>query len=149
MRRAAAMANVSAKAIVTDWLRGKATPPAAHADTVPPTESDKGSLSNVMELIASFPTDSNYLTDMNFLNKLVWPIAMKDVLQHDAFTCVEFDQPPCQAMPYPVSVDRPAGNHVGQVFDDQDNPRMGDIDRFIKNREVPKKCRRKSEWKFG
>ena len=59
------MANVSAKAIVTDWLRGKATPPAAHADTVPPTESDKGSLSNVMELIASFPTDSNYLTDMN------------------------------------------------------------------------------------
>ena len=45
----------------------------------------KGSLSNVMELIASFPTDSNYLTDMNFLNKLVWPIAMKDVLQHDAW----------------------------------------------------------------
>ena len=59
------MANASAKAIVTGWLRGKATPPAAHADTVPPTESDKGSLSNVMELIASFPTDSNYLTDMN------------------------------------------------------------------------------------
>ena len=59
------MEIVSAKAIVTDWLRGKATPPAAHADTVPPTESDKGSLSNVMELIASFPTDSNYLTDMN------------------------------------------------------------------------------------
>ena len=100
----------------------------------------KGSLSNVMELIASFPTDSNYLTDMNFLNKLVWPIAMKDVLQHDAFTCVEFDQPPCQAMPYPVSVDRPAGNHVGQVFDAEGNARSNDVQALLTARQ-PDACK--------
>ena len=53
-----------------------------------------------------------------------------------------------EARPFP-SKRRNDYQHVGQVFDAHDNPRMGDIDRFIKNREVPKKCRRKSEWKFG
>ena len=43
----------------------------------------------IFELIAAFPTDSAYLTDMNFLNSRVWPLAMFDVMQHDAFTCHE------------------------------------------------------------
>ena len=34
-----------------------------------------------MEMIQSFPANSNYLTDMNFLNERVWPIAQRDVLQ--------------------------------------------------------------------
>ena len=75
-----------------------------------------------MELIASFPTDSKYLTDMRFLNKLVWPIAMHDVLQHDSFTCVEFDG----ASAYPVDLD-PDGYHVGQVFDANGNGRADDV----------------------
>ena len=83
----------------------------------------RGALPQVMELIAAFPTDSNYLTDMNFLNKLVWPIAMADVLQQDAFTCVEFDG----ALPFPVPIERPAGNHIGQVFDAEGHARQNDV----------------------
>ena len=82
----------------------------------------RGALPQVMELIAQFPTDSKYLTDMIFLNKLVWPIAMKDVLQHDAFTCVEFDG----ADAFPVAVDA-AGHHVGQVFDAEGHGRENDV----------------------
>ena len=71
----------------------------------------RGALPQVLELIAAFPTDSAYLTDMNFLNGRVWPIAMRDVLQHDAFSCAEFDG----ALPFPVAHDA-AGHHVGQVL---------------------------------
>jgi hypothetical protein len=86
----------------------------------------RGALPQVMELIETFPTDSNYLTDMNFLNKLVWPIAMRDVLQHDAFTCVEFEG----AHSYPVAVDK-AGFHVGQVFDAEGHGRKNDVDSLL------------------
>ena len=43
----------------------------------------RGSLPQVMELIASFPANSNYLTDMVFLNSKVWPIAMQVRLPWD------------------------------------------------------------------
>ena len=83
----------------------------------------RGALPQVLELIASFPSDSKYLTDMNFLNSLVWPIAMHDVLQHDAFSCRDFDG----ASPFPVAHDA-AGHHVGQVFDEKGAARQGDVD---------------------
>ena len=83
----------------------------------------RGALPQVLELIASFPSDSKYLTDMNFLNSLVWPIAMHDVLQHDAFSCRDFDG----ASPFPVAHDA-AGHHVGQVFDAKGTARQGDVD---------------------
>jgi len=83
----------------------------------------RGALPQVLELIASFPSDSKYLTDMNFLNSLVWPIAMHDVLQHDAFSCRDFDG----ASPFPVAHDA-AGHHVGQVFDEKGTARQGDVD---------------------
>ena len=83
----------------------------------------RGALPQVLELIASFPADSKYLTDMNFLNSLVWPIAMRDVLQHDAFSCRDFDG----AAPFPVAHDA-AGHHVGQVFDENGGARQGDVD---------------------
>ena len=89
-----------------------------------------------MELIASFPTDSNYLTDMVFLNRLVWPLAMYTALQHDAFTCVEFEG----AAPYPVSVDRTNGQHVGQVFDAKDRGRRNDMDALIHAKQ-PDACK--------
>lgn len=83
----------------------------------------RGALPQVLELIASFPSDSKYLSDMNFLNSLVWPIAMHDVLQHDAFSCRDFDG----ASPFPVAHDA-AGHHVGQVFDEKGTARQGDVD---------------------
>ena len=95
----------------------------------------RGALPNVMELIASFPTDSNYLTDMNFLNKLVWPIAMKDSLQHDAFTCLEFEG----SEGFPVAVDH-QGNHVGQVFNAEGVGRPDDI-RALLGASQPDACK--------
>ena len=88
-----------------------------------------------MELIASFPTDSKYLTDMNFLNKLVWPIAMDDSLQHDAFTCTEFEG----AFGYPVAVDA-KGFHVGQVFDETGEGRANDM-RALLDATQPDACK--------
>jgi hypothetical protein len=88
----------------------------------------RGALPQVMDLINRFPTDSKYLTDMLFLNRDVWPIAMRDgVLQHDAFTCVEFDD----ALGFPVAVDS-KGFHVGQVFDAEGKGRQVDIDLLLK-----------------
>jgi hypothetical protein len=88
----------------------------------------RGALPQVMDLINRFPTDSKYLTDMLFLNRDVWPIAMRDgVLQHDAFTCVEFDD----ALGFPVAVD-PKGFHVGQVFDAEGKGRQVDIELLLK-----------------
>jgi len=96
----------------------------------------RGALPQVMELIAAFPTDSKYLTDMLFLNHDVWPIAMRaGVLQHDAFTCVEFDD----ALAYPVTVDS-QGFHVGQVFDAEDQGRQNDIDALL-NAVQPDACK--------
>lgn len=36
-----------------------------------------------------------------------------------------------------------------QVFDAQDQPRMDDINRFIKNKVISPKCRRKPDWIYG
>ena len=96
----------------------------------------RGALPQVMDLINRFPTDSKYLTDMLFLNRDVWPIAMRDgVLQHDAFTCVEFDD----ALGFPVAVDA-KGFHVGQVFDAEGKGRQVDIDLLLKARQ-PEACK--------
>ena len=96
----------------------------------------RGALPQVMDLIYRFPTDSKYLTDMLFLNRDVWPIAMRDgVLQHDAFTCVEFDN----ALGFPVAVD-PKGFHVGQVFDAEGKGRKVDINLLLKATQ-PEACK--------
>ena len=103
--------------------------------------SHKGGVSG---LIKKWGKTAKYGDDLKFLCQVLWPLIERDQLSHDAYSCDAF--PNSRSFP----TKRPRGyQHVGQVFDDQDNPRMGDIDRFIKNREVPKKCRRKSEWKFG
>jgi hypothetical protein len=73
---------------------------------------------------------------MLFLNRDVWPIAMRDgVLQHDAFTCVEFDD----ALGFPVALDR-KGFHVGQVFDAEGKGRKVDINLLLKAMQ-PEACK--------
>jgi len=39
--------------------------------------------------------------------------------------------------------------HVGQVFDDQDNIRLMDIDGFIRGVPVPGSCRKRADWIYG
>ena len=51
---------------------------------------------------------------------------------------------------HPFPTRRPGDfQHVGQVFFENDQPRMGDINGFMKGREVPAQCRKKPEWRFG
>ena len=39
--------------------------------------------------------------------------------------------------------------HVGQVFDSEDNPRYLDIDNFIRGVPIPSSCRKHPEWIYG
>ncbi|KAL1515320.1 hypothetical protein AB1Y20_001951 [Prymnesium parvum] len=94
----------------------------------------RGALPLVMELIASFPANSDYLTDMIFLNSKVWPIAMQDVLQHDGYSCDGFEG----ADPFPVPRDA-EGRHVGQVFDAEGNGRPSDVQALLRAKQ-PAAC---------
>ena len=95
-------------------------------------------------LVRKWGQTAKYGDDLKFLCQVVWPIVQHDQMSHDAYSCDAYPG----AVSFPTR--RPRGyQHVGQVFDDRDNPRMGDIDRFIKNKEVPVKCRRQREWRYG
>jgi hypothetical protein len=48
-------------------------------------------------------------------------------------------------LPLPLAPLRPPS----QVFDANDQPRMDDIDRFMRNRAIPDKCRRHPDWIYG
>ncbi|KAJ1633579.1 hypothetical protein T492DRAFT_980423, partial [Pavlovales sp. CCMP2436] len=89
---------------------------------------------DMLELIAAFPTDANYLSDMNFLNERVWPRARTRCLQHDAFSCDHFG-----ARPFPMA--RSAeGEHVGQVYEEDGRPRHADV-QLLLDATSPVACR--------
>ena len=75
-------------------------------------------------------------------------------MAHDAYNCrKDFGVTPKDIVfeygrPFPT---KRGGNfqHVGQVFDAEERPRLADIERFTRNRPTPSECRKKSEWKFG
>ena len=87
---------------------------------------------------------TTYMGDMNFLNENIYPSIKEKTFAHDAYCCGKF----INSKPFPTK--RPSNyQHVGQVFDANDKPRMSDIDGFIRGKVIPTKCRRKEEWKFG
>lgn len=69
----------------------------------------RGALPTLVADIDEYPADSNYLTDMKFLNSVVWPAVANRTLVHDSWSCDVFDG----AMPDPVPPDV-NGFHVGQ-----------------------------------
>ena len=95
-------------------------------------------------LIQRWSDKNKYGGDLRFLCRIVWPLIKHDQMGHDAYTCTEFPN----SHPFPTK--RPRNyQHVGQVFDDNDNPRMDDIDRFIRDKQVPPKCRKDPSWVYG
>ena len=97
-------------------------------------------------LVASYWNKETYGADLSFLQEIIWPRvqACKSHLAHDAYTCEKYPH----TKPFPTK--RPRNfQHVGQVFDAADQPRMDDIDGFMRGRVVPDKCRRRPEWKYG
>jgi len=65
--------------------------------------------------------DEGYLNDMNFLNNVVWPRVEKVAFCTDSVSCDRWTG----AVPFPVT--RQGYEHVGQVYDENDVGRQGDI----------------------
>lgn len=104
----------------------------------------KHSVPGIAGKIARFTNRASYGGDLQFLNSVVWPLVRDDQLAHDAYTCHKYPN----TRPFPTK--RPANyQHVGQVFDANDQPRMADINGFLRNRPIPKQCRKEPDWKFG
>ncbi|KAJ8600316.1 hypothetical protein CTAYLR_000622 [Chrysophaeum taylorii] len=94
--------------------------------------------------ISDFSNRATYGGDLQFLNSVVWPLVKHDHLSHDAYTCLKYPN----TRPFPTQ--RPPNyQHVGQVFNAQDEPRMADINGFIRGRQIPKPCRKHPDWKYG
>jgi len=73
-----------------------------------------------------------YLDDMNWLNQRIWKNAVKDVLQHDSFSCEKFGG----GLPFPSL--RIGWQHVGSVYINGEM-RQGDVD-ILKKVKIPWQC---------
>jgi FkbM family methyltransferase len=70
-----------------------------------------------------------YLQDMNFLNKVIWPMAQNSLVQHDSFSCDKFGG----GKPFPTP--RVGWEHVGSVYING-KMRQGDVD-ILKRSKQP------------
>ena len=64
---------------------------------------------------------AGYLNDMNFLNSVVWPRVERHAYCVDSVSCDHWPN----AFPFPIA--RHGYEHVGQVYDENDIPRNGDV----------------------
>lgn len=98
---------------------------------------------DIIENFMSFSKDS-YLADMNFLKSEIWPLIKDEQLSHDSYCCDQFPH----TIPFPSKryLDY---QHVGQVFNAYDEPRLSDIDDFIRGLPTPSMCRKKTDWIYG
>lgn len=104
----------------------------------------KGALPFMEESLKSWSSKNAYADDLNFLQAEVWPKVKSAHVAHDSYCCDRFRH----TRPFPSR--RPENyQHVGQVFDGADRPRMSDIDGFIRGVPVPSKCRKEPEWIYG
>ena len=103
-----------------------------------------GAVKGMGRLIKSRASAQKYGMDLTFLNTAVWPTVKNDQMSHDAYTCHKHPG----AVPFPTQRRRDY-QHVGQVFNEHDQPRMKDIDGFLRGRRTPPQCRKKKDWEFG
>lgn len=104
----------------------------------------KGSVKGITEMVRKFSNKGKYGGDLTFLNEKVWPQIRDNQISHDAYSCKKFPN----AHPFPTK--RPSNyQHVGQVFFEDEKFRAGDINGFMRGREVPPQCRKNPQWKYG
>ncbi|KAJ8602294.1 hypothetical protein CTAYLR_007846 [Chrysophaeum taylorii] len=95
-------------------------------------------------LAARFLDHDSYGADLKFLEESVYPLVADEIYAHDAYTCYK------HATSFPFPTQRPRNfQHVGQVFDEFDQPRMDDIDSYLRGVETPPGCRRHLDWIYG
>jgi hypothetical protein len=104
----------------------------------------KGAVPDMKAKIEAWESRDAYMADLHFLEQQVWPDIKGEQIAHDSYCCDRFPN----ARPFPSR--RPMTyQHVGQVFDAQDNARLMDIDGFIRGVPVPGSCRKHADWIYG
>lgn len=104
----------------------------------------KSVLTFMADRITEWSSRDEYMADLHFLEQKIWPDIKHKQIAHDSYCCDRFPN----ARPFPSK--RPATyQHVGQVFDAQDNARLLDIDGYIRGVPVPGTCRKHSDWIYG
>lgn len=94
---------------------------------------------NMDKLIEHYLFNDGYLQDMLFLGSVIWPIASKSLLQHDAFSCQRWGG----GLPFPTK--RVNWEVVGEVFIDG-VPREADKE-ILKETEQPVACKTPTVYK--
>ena len=92
------------------------------------------------------PMAKEYMTDMHFLKNVIWPFIDKTTYQHDTYCCKQFPNT------HPLPTRRPLNYlHVGQIFDEFDNPVMMHIENHIRDVPNPPPCRDPNhpDWIYG
>ena len=104
----------------------------------------KGAINDMSGKIEAWSSRDQYSADLNFLGEKIWPEVKNNQLSHDSYCCDRFPN----ARPFPTK--RPMTyQHVGQVFDEEDHPRLNDIDGYIRGVPTPGSCRKHADWIFG
>lgn len=104
----------------------------------------KDALPEMQKLVDAWEARNEYMADLHFLEERVWPLIKRSHIAHDSYCCDRFPH----THPYPTQ--RYANyQHVGQVFDELDRPRLTDIDGFIRAVPIPSSCRKNAEWIYG
>lgn len=104
----------------------------------------RGALPSLGAQLDAWPAKDAYAADLDFLAEKVWPELRHTHVAHDSYCCDRFPR----TRPFPSR--RPLDyQHVGQVFDALDRPRMSDIDGFIRGVPVPVSCRKEADWIYG
>ncbi|KAG2381364.1 hypothetical protein C9374_006353 [Naegleria lovaniensis] len=102
----------------------------------------RGAIPDMKGKIKAWSDKSHYIADQTFLANVIWPLVKDKTLSHDSYHCNAHPN----SRPFPTR--RIMKEHVGQVFDHLESPRLTDISPFL-DRESPINCRKKQEWKFG
>ncbi len=104
----------------------------------------KGAIPDMKSEILGWSSRDEYAADLHFLDQRIWPLVRDKQLSHDSYCCDRYPH----TRPFPT---RRASTyqHVGQVFDANDNPRLMDIDGFIRGVPIPVSCRKQADWIYG
>jgi hypothetical protein len=104
----------------------------------------KGAFPHMDKSILAWENKNEYMADLHFLADVIWPEIKDKQLAHDSYCCDRYPH----TKPFPTK--RPMTyQHVGQVFDEFDRPRLTDIDGFIRGVPIPSSCRKEPEWIYG
>lgn len=104
----------------------------------------KQALPEMKLLIENWEARDEYMADLHFLDQKVWPLIKHKQISHDSYCCDRYPH----SRPYPTQRYYNY-QHVGQVFDEKDQPRLTDIDGFIRGVPTPSACRKQPDWIYG